>query len=295
MCVLSGPEIKRRVSNIFLPGSWHEDCIQEATYDLRVDTKPLLRIGGKPYDPKNPYPYSHIEIKPGELAMLPTVECFHMPSNLVGSIKIKLSHSIQGLTPLFGPKVDPLFGREHKGERMYLWVSNLGLKSIHIERRDPVFTVEFHKLYGDDPPLKSKESAYSKFARQIHEMPPEPNLGFTGRIEDKAVARLKDTLAAYQGKVTKFQNRLDGLEQGNQQVVQFGVFLVASALLAAAIAAMFAMIFAFNNQSGPSTSDRLEGTNLEGWLFAMTIVLCLGVVLLFVVAAIQFSRSGRSE
>ena len=152
MCVLSGPEIKRRASNIFLSDTWHEDCVQEATYDLRVDTKPLLRIGGKPYDPTEPYPHSHIKIEPGELAMLPTVERFQMPKDLVGSIKIKLSHSSKGLTPLFGPKVDPRFGREHNGERMYLWVSNLGLKPIHIERRDAVFAVEFHKLHGDDPP-----------------------------------------------------------------------------------------------------------------------------------------------
>ena len=295
MCVLSEPEIKKRASDIFTSKSWHENCIQEATYDLRVDIKPLLRIDGKSYDKDNPYTRSYVKIEPGELAMLPTVESFRMPGDLVGSIKIKLSHSRMGLTPLFGPKIDPHFGRERNGERMYLWVSNLGLKPIHIERKDPVFTVEFHKLHGGDPLPKPKESAYSKFARQIHDMPPERNLGFTGRIQDHVAAQFKDNFTGYQRQLTRFESRLDGLERGNHQVVQFGIFLVASALLAGAIAAIFAMVFSLSTESGLATSDRLEGTNLEGWLFTMAIVLCIGVVLLFVAAVIQFSRSGRRE
>ena len=237
MCVLSGPEIKKRISDIFTSESWHEKYIQEATYDLRVDTKPLLRIDGKSYDKNEPYTRSYVKIEPGELAMLPTIESFQMPGDLVGSIKIKLSHSSKGLTPLFGPKVDPRFGRERNGERMYLWVSNLGLKPIHIERGDPVFAVEFHKLHGDDPPSKPKESAYHKFARQIHEMDAEQYLGFTDKIRVQISDRFED-------KFTELDHRLTGFERGSYQVVQFGVFLVASALLAGAMAAMFAMIFA---------------------------------------------------
>ena len=290
MCVLSEPEIKRRASNIFLSGTWHEDCVQEATYDLRVDTKPLLRIGGKPYDSTEPYPHSHIKIEPGELAMLPTVERFQMPKDLVGSIKIKLSHSSKGLTPLFGPKVDPRFGREHNGERMYLWVSNLGLKPIHIERGDAVFAVEFHKLHGGDPPLKPKESAYSKFARQIHKMPPEQNLGFTGRIEKNVAEQFDDNFIEYRRQLTGFESRLGGLERGNHQVVQFGIFLVASALLAGSIAAMFAMIFALNTKSGIAAVNALEGTSLGTMLFCMGIVLCIGVSLLFIGAVVQLGK-----
>ena len=290
MCVLSGPEIEKRASDIFTTESWHENCIQEATYDLRVDTKPLLRIGGRPYDPAEPYPHSYIKIEPGELAMLPTVERFQMPKDLVGSIKIKLSHSSKGLIPLFGPKVDPRFGREHNGERMYLWVSNLGLKPIHIEREDPVFTVEFHKLHGDDPPPKPKESAYRKFARQIHDMPPEQNLGFTGRMEEHVAERFDSEFTKNRRQLTGFESRLGGLEHGNHQVVQFGIFLVASALLAGSIAAMFAMIFALNTKSGIAAVNALEGTSLGTMLFYMGIVLCIGVSLLFIGAVVQLGK-----
>ena len=291
MCVLSEPEIKKRASDIFTSKSWHENCIQEATYDLRVDIKPLLRIDGKSYDKDNPYTRSYVKIEPGELAMLPTVESFRMPGDLVGSIKIKLSHSRMGLTPLFGPKIDPHFGRERNGERMYLWVSNLGLEPIHIEREDPVFTVEFHKLHGGDPPPKPKESAYRKFARQIHDMPPERNLGFTGRIEDHVAAQFNDNFTGYQRQLTGFESRLDGLERGNHQVVQFGIFLVASALLAGAMAAMFALVFSLNTESGLTTVDALEGSALGTMLFWVGISLSVAVGLLVLGALIQFTRS----
>ena len=88
-------------------------------------------------------------IRPGEMALLPTIESFNMPGNLAGDIKIKFSHSRQGLTPLFGPKVDPYFGRGHCDERLYLWVSNLGASPITLRRGERVFTVQFHKLWGE--------------------------------------------------------------------------------------------------------------------------------------------------
>ena len=283
MCVLSGPEIKKRASDIF-SDRWHEDYIQEATYDLRVDTKPLLRIGGKPYDPTEPYLHSHIKIEPGELAMLPTVESFQMPSDLVGSIKIKLSHSSQGLTPLFGPKVDPLFGREHNGERMYLWVSNLGLKTIHIKRKDPVFTVQFHKLYGDAPQPITKEPICRRVDKQIHEMDAEQYLGFMDKIRVQISDQFED-------KFTELDHRLTGFERGTYQVVQFGVFLVASALLAGAIAAMFAMIFSLHTESGLTMVETLEGSSLGTMLFWVGIGLSVAVALLAAGALAQFIRS----
>ena len=166
---------------------------------------------------------------------------------------------------------------------MYLWVSNLGLKPIHIERRDAVFAVEFHKLHGDDPPPKPKESAYSKFARQIHEMDAEQYLGFTDKIRVQISDRFED-------KFTELDHRLTGFERGSYQVVQFGVFLVASALLAGAMAAMFAMVFALNTKSGIVAVNALEGTSLGTMLFYMGIVLCIGVSLLFIGAVVQLGK-----
>ena len=92
MCVLNGQEINRRRDRIFLQKSWDPDSFQEASYDLRVDTGPYLRIGGKVYGSGVEYKDSHMPIMPGEMALLPTMESFNMPGDLVGDIKVKFSH-----------------------------------------------------------------------------------------------------------------------------------------------------------------------------------------------------------
>ena len=188
MCVLTGGAIKNRARNIFTNESWSDECFQEASYDLRVDTGPYLRIGGKVYDEASPYKESSIEIQPGELALLPTVESFCMPFNLVGDIKIKFSHSRKGLTPLFGPKVDPYFGRGHCNERLYLLVSNLGLQSVIIDRCEPVFTVQFHKLVGASPVPAPKKPIGPIVAKELREMGTGKSLGFMDIIQGKIKA-----------------------------------------------------------------------------------------------------------
>ena len=183
MCVLSGKEIYKLRDEIFSGGSWDCKSFQEATYDLRVDTKPVLRVEGKLYEGDVKYESNFITIGPGEMALLPTVETFSMPKDLVGDIKIKFSHTRKGLTPLFGPKIDPCFGRPYPDERLYLMVSNLGVEPIRLKRGDPVFTVQFHKLHGQLPELPQKKQIGPIVAEEAHRMGDETSLGFVIIIE----------------------------------------------------------------------------------------------------------------
>ena len=227
MCVLTGKEIFKRRNSIFSRESWACESFQEASYDLRVDTGPVLRIGGKLYENDIKYKGTLMKIEPGEMALLPTIESFNMPWNLVGDIKIKFSHSRQGLTPLIGPKVDPFFGREHKDERLYLWVSNLGLSPITIQRGDRVFTVQFHKLYGEMPEFERKNPTADTVAQEAYAMGADQSLGFVERIRGDVSSNLSD--------------RLSRVEQGSERVVLFGVFLVASAVLVGAFTTLFVL------------------------------------------------------
>ena len=275
MCVLTGKEIENRAGDIFTNGSWFLDSFQEASYDLRVDTGPYLRIGGKLYDEANPYGESFIEIKPGELALIPTIESFCMPPDLVGDIKIKFSHSRQGLTPLFGPKIDPMFGTGLEDERLYLWVSNLGLKSIVIEKGEPVFTVQFHKLVGEPPAPSQKEPVGPRVAREIRKMGTGQYLGFLDTIE----AEVKK----------EFESRLNRVEEGTQQVVTFGVFLVASALFAGVLGAIFATVSAVNTKSGVAAFHALEGSHWGNLLFALCVGLAILVFVLILAAVFKLA------
>ncbi len=203
MCVLTGKEIEVRAAKIFKGDTWIRESCQETSYDLRVATEPYLRIGGEFYEPKNPYKKSYIKIEPGELAMLPTVESFNMPWNLVGDIKIKFRYSRQGLISLIAPKVDPYYGKGHTdGERLYLWVSNLGLESIYIEECKPVFNVQFHKLHGEIPTYHKKPPMGDTVKQEIHRMTTSPHLGFM----DKIKAEIRDELTS--GPIKELDSRL---------------------------------------------------------------------------------------
>ena len=290
MCVLTGGEIDNRAGEIFSNKSWCSASFQEASYDLRVDTGPFLRIGGKLYDEVSPYKESFVEIKPGELAMLPTVESFCMPNDLVGDIKIKFSHSRQGLTPLFGPKVDPKFGNGHDDERLYLWVSNLGLKPIVVERYEAVFTVQFHQLVGPPPDPEKKNPVGPTVAREIRKAGTGQYLGFTEAIKGEIKG--------------EFETRLTRVEEGTRQVVIFGVFLVASALFASALGAILAMVSVSNTKSGIGTFNVLEGSNWGDLLFLLFVGLAILVVILIVAAVVKLaypitntfrSRDGASD
>ncbi len=261
MCVLTGKEIFKRRNSIFNRESWSCESFQEASYDLRVDTGPVLRIGGKLYENDIKYKGTLMKIEPGEMALLPTIESFNMPWNLVGDIKIKFSHSRQGLTPLIGPKVDPFFGREHKDERLYLWVSNLGLSPITIQRGDRVFTLQFHTLYGEMPKFERKNPTAETVAREAYTMGADRSLGFVERIKGDVSSSLSD--------------RLSRVEQGSERVVLFGVFLVASAVLVGAFTTLF--VLSPEIRTDMSTVDIRRGDPLFTFLYWASLGAALSV------------------
>ena len=263
MCVLTGKEIYRRRNEIFSRKSWASESFQEASYDLRVDTEPVLRIGGKLYENGIKYKGWHMKIEPGEMALLPTIESFNMPKDLVGDIKIKFSHSRQGLTPLIGPKVDPYFGKGHPDERLYLWVSNLGLSPITIKRGERVFTVQFHKLFGEYPDFEQKVPTGTKVAKEAYAMGSDQSLGFIDQVETKVKRELGD--------------RLTGVEQGANRVVAFGVFLVASAILAGAVTTLFVLTATFGTDSSMSMVEALKGDPLFNVLYWAAIMAAISV------------------
>ena len=225
MCVLTGNEIKRHRDSIFSRQSWSNECFQEVSYDLRIDTEPYLRVSGKVYEPEAPYKGTQITIRPGDLALLPTVESFNMPQDLAGDIKIKFSHTGRGLTPLFSSKVDPYFGRGHSDERLYLWVSNLGATPITLSRGERVFTIQFHKLVGEAPTFEKKDAVGPRVAKEAYAMGVQSSLGIFDELEDRITK--------------KVGGRVDRVERGSWGVLFFGMFLVLAALVAGGILIMF--------------------------------------------------------
>lgn len=262
MCILTGKEIKRRAKKIFNHGSYDKSGFQEASYDLRVATDTYMRIGDKLYSPqRNPFDEPVIVIKPGELAILPTVESFNMPKNLAGTVNIKFSQSRKGLIPLFAPKVDPYFGRGHKDERLFLSVSNLGSEPIKIRRAERVFNIQFHTLVGKKPDSCKKDAIGPRIEQDTYDIEPESYLGFVNVIREQATNELGD--------------RLSTVEHGTSRVVQFGIFLIVSALLAGAFTVLFSLTSQLNPDQNALADMLLSSSVTLGifWVIAISLAL----------------------
>ena len=139
-----------RKGEVFKDRTWVEESIMEASYALRVASDGLL-LGGKRFKPDEDSIEGRIEIKPGEIAILSTIERLDMPGDLVGKLGIRFDYASQGLTGLMGIQVDPYFGWGHDDERLYIRVANLGNEAVPIDPGAKVFTFELHRVQGNVP------------------------------------------------------------------------------------------------------------------------------------------------
>ena len=241
--ILSGDAIRQRLRNgqIFRKPSYDEKCIKEASYVLRIAADGLL-LDGRFYDPfsqtsqnwfqtlltkvgftsiqKLPEPRNYIQIDPGKIAILSTIEELDMPSDLVGKIGIRLQFAHLGLTGLMGIQVDPLFGHDKKRERLYIRVANFGNDPIRLSEGDGVFTFELHEVKGHVPvPVKPREDSWPRIKRTLKDLD-DASWSYVTRVESDLSAETQSVKDYF------------------QPLVMFGVFLVAVSILAAAIAVL---------------------------------------------------------
>ena len=219
--ILGHNEIHNRLTKgeIFRKGTWETGCVKEASYALRVANDGLM-LGGNRFLPGKKHLKGDIEIKPGEIAILSTVERIHMPGNLVGKIGIRFDYASQGLAGLMGIQVDPYFGWGRPGERLYIRVANLGNETISIPAGADVFTFELHDVKGYVPE------------------PTTPRHDMWYRLQD-ILANQKN---ASWSNVTRVQVEVGRLESATKEVrdnlqplVMFGIFLIAVTILAVAL------------------------------------------------------------
>ena len=229
--ILGYNEIHNRLTKgeVFRKGTWDSDCVKEASYVLRIASDGLL-LDGKFYEPfsqkkRNWFqeltePRNYIQIDPGKIAILSTLEELNMPSNLVGKIGIRLKFAHLGLTGLMGIQVDPHFGHDKEHERLYIRVANFGNDPIRLTEADGVFTFELHEVKGHVPlPVKPREDSWPRIKRTLKDLD-DASWSYVTRVESDLSAETQNVKDYF------------------QPLVMFGVFLVAVSILAAAIAVL---------------------------------------------------------
>lgn len=243
--ILNGDQIRQRCEpgssdpKIFKPSSWTPSGFMEASYALRVASDELM-IDGTFYERGNKYPNTYIEIKPGRIAILSTIEELTMPNDLVGKIGIRIKYAVKGLTGLMGIQVDPCYGRQRDGERLYIRVVNLGNEPIKILPEAKVFTFEVHQLKepvdcSKFPKVSTWEVLKSGLADQV-----DASWSYATRINVDSVERINQIRKEADEREDlhqhHFENEIGRIRDYIQPVVMFGIFLVAATILSVSIA-----------------------------------------------------------
>ena len=267
--ILSGKAIRERLDagEIFRKETWDEGALKEASYALRLAPDGLI-LDGKQYRPGKTFDGDYIEIKPGRIAILSTLERMNMPCNLVGKIGIRLDHALQGITGLMGIQVDPLYGHDKPDERLFIRVANLGNESIRLSPYEQVFTFEVHTVKGDveDPP-EGRECSWTRITRVLSNQRDSSWTYVTRVRSDLSVEtrRVRDTF---------------------QPVVLFGVFLVAATILGVAMTVILSV---------RDTPEVQVPTWVTDWGWGLLIgTLCVATVAtawVGVAIALEFTRS----
>lgn len=229
--ILGKDAIRERLKNgeVFKAGTWVEESIMEASYALRVASDGLL-LGGKRYKPDEDSVEGRIDIEPGEIAILSTIERLNMPGNLVGKLGIRFDYASQGLTGLMGIQVDPFFGFGHEDERLYIRVANLGNEPVPIQPGADVFTFELHIVEGNVP------------------APSTPRLPMWHRLQEILTGQSHISWSS----VTHVQRTVEDMQEQArlareeirdylQPLVMFGIFLVAVTILGVALSVILSV------------------------------------------------------
>ena len=276
--ILGKDAIRERLKGgqVFKEGTWVDESIMEASYALRVASDGLL-LGGKRYKPDKDSIKQRIEIKPGEIAILSTIERLNMPCDLVGKLGLRFDYATQGLTGLMGIQVDPYFGWGHDDERLYIRVANLGNETVPIELGADVFTFELHEVSGNVPAPSSRRLAMWHRLQDV--------LANQDKISWSLVTRVQHNVEDTQQEV---RSAKEEIRDYLQPLVMFGIFLVAVTILGVALSVILAL------RNTPEVNVPGWVTNWGWWLLLGTMsIASVATALMGILAAWRLFRGHR--
>lgn len=154
--VLLSDAIKYYIDNYGLIEDWDEECIQPASYDLRLGE--LYAVGGKRGILSEEKPF--LEIPPHEVAIASTYEKIKMPRFLIGRWGSRIKWTYEGLVWAGGPQVDPGYHG-----RLLCPLFNLSTKPVTLKYKQRIVSMDFVKT---TPFTKNKCKEYGE-AKDINE------------------------------------------------------------------------------------------------------------------------------
>jgi len=137
--ILVDEEIKEAVNNNKVGISdFSDDCLQPASYDMRVGEEGFTLSAGKVINIKID---GELEIQPGDFALVMTHEKLRISADMLGRFGLRSMYARMGLLATAGPQVDP--GFEGK---LVIGIVNFSSQLITLPYLDPFCTLELYKL-----------------------------------------------------------------------------------------------------------------------------------------------------
>lgn len=277
MAVLGRSEIRRRLegelgdAEIFQAGTWSEDSLRGASYNLRIAGDYLILPDGTRYWDGSPDGHKKCSkpfwLRPGDVAFVSSVEELCMPLGLSGNIAPRFRRALEGILVMGGMLVDP----GYRG-RLHFQLANLGNEPFRI--KPGVTSVAAIQLLPVEGQAGSERIPTSHdLLEQIFESGasgPHAPLRFFSRVEE-----LRTDIARVQDDGAEDRVKLEATKRSTEQLLVFGVFLVSITLFTVAIGALIDALAGSGLKDASKTAANVEFT-FPG--------LVLGAALLVIVA-----------
>ena len=273
--VLGSEVLRPLLGQIFLPGSYSEDQLRPAAYDVRLGDDLLLLPPISPGDPpkrllRGQRQTTPFILDPGDVAIVSTREKVTLPWDIAANISMKFRLARQGLLLFTGLFVDPGFGRkpdnslQAEPQALHFMLANVGPEPIPLEPGKTIAALQFFCVTGD---VDKRDPANTQDVIDEYFDPDRPpkrlGLEFFGRLAD--VANLK----------SEFGN----LKVQIRDVVLFSYVLFGVTLMIALVAALVQLVSAEPGGDDKADGDR-SAVDLDVLAYVLAGLIGLGGVLL---------------
>ncbi len=258
-----------KIGKLIVGETCRESFVKPASYDVTAAPDGMIVPSGEEIPAGRGRGPKRVVLQPGDTAMFSTRELFSLPETIAGNITIKNSLAIEGLLLLSGGLVDPGYGHEKRapkqaGDRLYLHVANIGKQAIEIRpESDPIARIQFLTVCG---PIKvpRKTIPPSSWSDQKR-----PSLGFLSELKE-------------------LKENVERSDVRSKAVVQFGVVVVAIALIGASFSAILSIVT--NSTLSKELHNVWPASSRDGVVWAMVFLGTVLAVLTVVLATDKICR-----
>lgn len=249
--LLSGKRLLRalRDERIFLKGTWDENRIKGAGYELTLadDWGAAHERPGSAVvvsaTPDGPNRIPTFILDPGDTAIVASRERFCLDFDLTASIGPKFRWAAKGLQVLHGSTAHPGYGRTLKtsgwmkkaDERLYMVVVNIGPERITLNAGDPLVYVQFAQVERLVPDEPIKNIGFEDLSRRFLQADGQ-GMSYYRTLNDLRVAvqtiedRTQEAQAATRARISTLEALVHKTSSSVELVVVFGVFLISATI-----------------------------------------------------------------